>query len=133
MYMQQRVKNVSVRKWLGSKIAGVSIDGLERQRDYFHKQIEELKQDQKKLISEYRFMKNQLLCGSPKISISRDNIITLRHRMLIENNNDEDVKDYIMCGFKKTILDNNFIDYHIIEDEQNGQRIADATIRIIRP
>lgn len=124
---------MSFKKWLASKIAGVNIEGLERQRDYFHKQIEELKQDQKKLISEYRFMKNQLLCGSPKISISRDNIITLRHRMLIENNDDKGVKDYIMCGFKKTILDNNFMDCHIIEDEQSGQRMVDATIRIIRP
>ena len=131
--MQLRVRNVSFKKWLASKIAGVDIEGLERQRDYFHKQIEELKQDQKKLISEYRFMKNQLLCGSPKISISRDNIITLRHRLLIPEGKDDEIKEYIMDGFRKTILDNNFIDYHIIEDEQSGQRIADATIRIIRP
>lgn len=130
--MWLRVRNVSFKKWLGSKIAGVSIQGLERQQEYFRAQLEDLQKDQKKMINEYRFMKNQLLYSAPKITISRDNIITLQHRLIIQDDT-KDMRAYIMEGFKDTILENNFIDYHVIEDEQSGQRIADATIRIIRP
>lgn len=127
------MRNVSFKKWLGSKIAGVDIEGLERQQGYFRARLEDLRKDQKKMINEYRFMKNQFFWSTPKISTSRDNIITLRHRLLIPDGKDDEIKEYIIDCFKKTILDNNFIDYHIIEDEQSGQRIADATIRIIRP
>lgn len=123
---------MSFKKWLGSKIAGVNIGEIEHQRDYYHKELEELKQDRKKIINEYRFMKNQLLYGSPNVIISRDNIITLQHRLIIQDDT-KDMRAYIMDGFKDTILENNFIDYHVIEDEESGQRIADATIRIIRP
>ena len=61
---------MSFKKWLGSKIAGVNIEGLERQQEYFRAQIEDLRKDQKKMIDEYRFMKNQLLYSSPKINKS---------------------------------------------------------------
>ena len=92
-----------------------------------------MRRDQKKIVDEYRFIKNQLLYNNPKVTISRDNIITLRHRLLIKDEDVEAAKTYVVEGFKKTILDNNFINFTIIEDKQSEQKVLDAPIRIIRP
>ena len=123
---------MSIRKWLGSKIAGINIEGLERQNSYFFKNLKEVQADYKQLIAENRFMKNQLFYGSPNINISRDNIVTLQHRMLIKDNEAE-TKQYILDGFRNTILNNKLFEYNIIYDEESEQKVVEIILRLIRP
>jgi hypothetical protein len=123
---------VSIRKWLGSKIAGVDIEGIQRHEKYLQDALKDNQKDYRKLVEENRFMKNQFLFGAPSINLSRDNIITLRHRMLVKEN-ELYTTEYIVEGFKKTILDNKFYSCELIKDEATGQTIMDMTLRLIRP